>query len=311
MKASPSVVSAAQIRALRGFNRFYTQRIGMLAPYLGSDLSLTQVRVLYELGHRYDVTASELVRDLTLDAGYLSRTLRGFQTLGWLQRRPAPADARQTLLRLSPAGYAAFAPLQQQSRDEAARMLHRLTSAERSQLIDAMNKVRRLLEPGASAVQPATLREPAPGDLGWVVMQHGKIYAHEYGLNWEFEALVAKVAASWIENFRPARDRGWIAEIDGERVGSVFVLQKASTVAQLRLLLLTAAARGQGLGARLVDECIAFARSKDYRKLVLGTQSQLVAARALYQSRGFLLKESERARTYGQDLVHETWELRL
>ncbi|MCY7318642.1 MAG: bifunctional helix-turn-helix transcriptional regulator/GNAT family N-acetyltransferase [Ramlibacter sp.] len=311
MKAAFAPVSAAQVKALRGFNRFYTQRIGVLAPYLGSNLSLTDVRVLYELAHRQHPTATELGRDLLLDAGYLSRILRRFETQGWLARTPSPADARQSLLELTDAGHGAFAPLQQKSRDAAANLLASLAAPDRGRVIEAMNTVHRLLEPTAGPARTVVLRDPRAGDLGWVVMQHGEIYASESGYNWEFEGMVAEIVGGFIQNFKPAREKAWIAEIDGERVGAVFVVQKSATVAQLRLLVVTASARGQGLGGRLVDECIAFVRSKRYRKLVLWTNGHLDAARAIYQARGFLLTASEAVHAYGQSLVGETWELKL
>jgi DNA-binding MarR family transcriptional regulator/ribosomal protein S18 acetylase RimI-like enzyme len=306
-------VAPAQVKALRGFNRFYTQRIGVLDPYLGGELSLTEVRVLYELAHRDQPTASELGRDLALDAGYLSRILRRFEGRGWLSRVPSPADARQSLLKLTEAGYAAFAPLQQKSRDEAAALLAPLPAAQREKLIAAMSAMQQLLEPASRAAGTRTivLREPRPGDMGWVVMQHGEIYAREYGFTSEFEGLVAGIAAKYIEKFDPAWEKGWIAEIDGERAGSVFVVRRSATVAQLRLLILTPAARGHGLGGRLTDECIAFARAKGYRKLMLWTQSNLEAARAIYKSRGFEHVKSEPHDAYGQRLVSEIWELRL
>jgi DNA-binding MarR family transcriptional regulator/N-acetylglutamate synthase-like GNAT family acetyltransferase len=312
MVTTASPVSPAQIKALRGFNRFYTQRIGVLDPYLGGELSLTEVRVLYELAHRDQPTATELGRDLTLDTGYLSRILRRFEARGWLARVPSPADARQSLLQLTEAGHAAFAPLQQKSRDEAADLLATLPAASREKLIAAMGTVQQLLDPDLqAATRTVVLRDPRPGDMGWVVMQHGELYAREYGFTTEFEGLVAGIAAKYIERFDPAWEKGWIAEIDGERVGSVFVVRRSATVAKLRLLILTPAARGHGLGARLTDECIAFARSKGYRKLVLWTQSNLLAARAIYQSRGFRLVKSEPHNAYGQKLIAETWELKL
>jgi DNA-binding MarR family transcriptional regulator len=316
MKSHAAPVSAAQVKAVRGFNRFYTQRIGVLAPSLGSELTLTEVRVLYELAHRQQPTASELARELLLDAGYLSRILRRFEGNGWLARSPSPADARQSLLQLTESGHQAFAPLQQRSRDEAAALLEPLPQAGRKRVIEAMDVLHRLLDAADGAAPAAApvpvLRDPRPGDMGWVVMQHGEVYGQEDGFNWEFEGLVAEIAAGFIRNFRPAREKGWIAEIDGERVGAVFVVQKSPTVAQLRLLILTAAARGHGLGGRLVDECIAFARSRRYRKLVLWTNAHLQAARAIYQARGFVMTASEPFQGYGRnDLVGETWELRL
>jgi DNA-binding MarR family transcriptional regulator/N-acetylglutamate synthase-like GNAT family acetyltransferase len=270
------------------------------------------VRVLYELAHRDQPTATELGRELGFDAGYLSRILRRFEGRGWLERAPSPADARQSLLRLTEAGHAAFAPLQQRSRDEAAALLQSLPAARREQLVAALETVQRLLDDQpVAAPRTVLLRDPRPGDMGWVVEQHGALYAREYGYTTEFEALVADVAAGLIRTFDPAWEKGWIAEMDGERVGSVFVVRKSATVAQLRLLILAPAARGLGVGARLVDACIAFARDKGYRKLVLWTNGQLVAARAIYASRGFQLAHSEPLAAYGQQLVSETWELPL
>ncbi|MDM0034169.1 helix-turn-helix domain-containing GNAT family N-acetyltransferase [Variovorax sp. J22P271] len=304
----------AQVKAIRGFNRFYTRQIGVLDPYLDSEMSLTDVRVLYELAHRAEPVASEIGRDLHLDGGYLSRILRRFESQGWLQRQPHPRDARQSLLALTEAGHAAFAPLQQKSRDEARALLAPLPLAERRQLIDAMGTLQALLDPAArprARHQAAVLRDPAPGDIGWVVQQHGEIYAREYGWNSEFEALVADIAAQFLRKFQPAWERCWIAELDGERVGAVFVVRKSATTAQLRMLILSPKARGLGLGARLTDECIAFARAKGYKKMVLWTNSCLAAARGIYAARGFRLVKSEPYEGFGQPLVGENWELKL
>ena len=305
-------VPAAQVEAVRAFNRFYTRRVGVLDPYLGSDLSLTEVRVLYELAHRERPTAGELGRDLGLDAGYLSRILRRFETRGWVGRAPSSTDRRQTLLRLAAAGRRAFEPLQQRSRSEAAELLEPLAPAQRQELLDAMAQMQRVLEPQQPAAAPlVVLRDPRPGDLGWVVQQHGELYAREYRFNAEFEALVAEVAARYLKNFDPDREKGWIAEVDGERVGSVFVVRRSATVAQLRLLILTPGARGRGLGARLTDECIAFARAKGYRKMMLWTQSILLPARAIYRSRGFEIVKREPYAAFGCKLVSEVWERKL
>lgn len=312
MSSGKTSVSPAQIKAIRSFNRFYTQRIGVLAPYLGSEFSLTEVRVLYELAHRDQPTATELVRDLALDAGYLSRILRRFERQGWMARTPSPADARQSLLQLTEAGHQAFAPLQQRSRDEAAALLAPLARPAQQQLTQALGTVQRLLAPDAPpAPQSVVLREPQAGDMGWVVQQHGEVYAREYGWESTFEALVAEIVADYVRQHQPEWERCWIAEVDGERAGSVFVVRKSKTVAQLRLLILTPQARGLGLGARLTDECIAFARSKGYKKMVLWTNSCLDSARALYARRGFMLVKSETYTGFGKDLVGETWELRL
>jgi len=311
----PSTPTAhtAHVKAVRRFNRFYTQRIGVLDPYLGSEFSLTEVRVLYELAHRDQPTATELGRDLSLDAGYLSRILRRFESKSWLARVPSVADGRQSLLKLTETGHAVFAPLQQQSRDEAAALLAALAPGEQQKMVSAMTTVERLLAgPEApAATRTVILRDPQPGDMGWVVQQHGEVYAREYGWNSEFEALVADIAGKYLKNHQPDWEKCWVAEIDGERVGAVFVVRKSATVAQLRMLILTPAARGLGLGGRLTDECLAFARAKGYKKMVLWTNSLLEAARAIYAKRGFVLTKSEPHHSFGHDLVGETWELRL
>lgn len=306
-----TTVSRQHVKALRAFNRFYTQRIGVLRRYLDTDFTLTEVRVLYELAHRPPLTARELVRDLELDAGYLSRILRRFEQQGWLHREKAAHDGRQALLRLTEAGYATFAPLQQKSRDETAALLAAVPRPERPGLIEALARVQRLLQPAEAPPRRITLRAPGPGDLGWVVQAHGEIYAREYGFDSEFEALVAQIAAKFLREFDPESERGWIAEVDGERAGCVFLVRKSRTVAQLRLLILRPEARGLGLGGRLTDECIAFARGKGYRKIVLWTQSHLLAAREIYRSRGFSLAQSEPYAAFGQQMVSETWERKL
>lgn len=311
--STPPPVAARHIEAVRGFNRFYTQRIGVLDPYLGSELSLTEVRVLYELAHRDQPTASELGRGLALDPGYLSRILRRFENKGWLARVPSVADARQSLLALTPAGRKAFAPLQQKSSEEAAALLATLAPGAQQKLVNAMAAIEQLLAPVAepAPLRTVVLRDPQPGDMGWVVQQHGQIYAREYGWNSEFEALVADIAGKYLKNFRPDSEKCWMAELDGERIGAVFVARKSATVAQLRMLILTPEARGLGLGGRLTDECIEFARYKGYKKMQLWTNSCLDAARAIYAKRGFQLVKSEPYHGFGHALVGETWELRL
>lgn len=313
MSSTTPSVTDLHIKAIRGFNRFYTRRIGVLDSYLGSELSLTEVRVLYELAQRDQPTASELGHDLGLDAGYLSRILRRFEAREWLARISSPTDARQNLLALTTAGHKAFAPLQKKSCDEVAALLAPLAERDRQQLIDAMERVQGLLDPASPRNQTpvALLRDCQPGDLGWVVQQHGEIYAREYGWNSEFEALVADIVAKYLRNHQPQWERCWMAELQGERVGSVFVVRKSKTVAQLRMLILTPQARGLGLGARLTDECIAFARSRGYKKMTLWTNSCLEAARGIYAKRGFQRVKSEPYRGFGQDLLGETWELRL
>jgi len=309
-----TTVPASAVKAVRRFNRFMTRKVGVLDPYLGSNLSLTDVRVLYELAHREAPVASELARDLGLDGGYLSRVLRRFETSGWIERSASPQDARQNVLTLTPAGREAFEPLQQRSRDEAAALLAPLPPARQQQLVAAMERIEALLEPAnaaANTTRVAVLRDPVPGDIGWVVQQHGEIYWREYGWDSSFEALVADIAAQFVRKFQPAWERCWVAELDGERVGAVFVVRKSATTAQLRMLILSPKARGLGLGARLTDECIAFARAKGYKKMVLWTNSCLTAARGIYAKRGFKLVKSDPYEGFGQQLVGETWELKL
>ncbi|KRD18669.1 MarR family transcriptional regulator [Acidovorax sp. Root267] len=305
---------ASAVKAVRRFNRFLTRRVGVLDPYLGSNLSLTDVRVLYELAHREAPVASELARDLGLDGGYLSRILRRFETTGWITRSASARDARQSVLALTSLGRDVFEPLQQRSRDEAAALLAPLPPARQQELVDAMERIETLLDPtlaNLSGPRVAVLRDPVPGDIGWVVQQHGEIYWREYGWDSRFEALVADIAAQFVRKFQPAWERCWVAELDGERVGAVFVVRKSATTAQLRMLILSPKARGLGLGARLTDECIAFARAKGYKKMVLWTNSCLTAARGIYAKRGFKLAKSEPYEGFGQQLVGETWELKL
>lgn len=320
--------STTDVEALRAFNRFFTQRIGVLDPYLGSDLSLTEVRVLYELHHRdphkVGVSASELGLALGIDAAYLSRILRRFEQRAWVRRTPSVQDGRRFALHITAAGRRAFAPLQRRSQAQAAATLAPLAPTARRQALAHMAALQNLLSPGSSveAAAPAspslpivTLRDPQPGDMGWVVQQHAQLYAREFGWNRDFEALVADIVAGMIHKHDPAWERSWIAELDrGEGpqpVGSVFVVRKSATVAQLRLLLLTPPARGLGLGQRLTDTCIQFARDKGYRKLMLWTHANLVVARAIYAQRGFVLTRSEPYRAFGHDLVSEFWELKL
>lgn len=312
--AANTPVSPGAVKAVRRFNRFFTRRIGVLDPYLGSDLSLTDVRVLYELAHREAPVASELARELGLDGGYMSRILRRFEQAGWISRSTSAQDARQSVLALTAAGRAVFEPLQQRSRDEATALLAPLPPARQQEVVDAMERIETLLDPAPGAgVSPrmAVLRDPVPGDMGWVVQQHGEIYWREYGWDSRFEALVADIAAQFLRKFQPEWEKAWIAELDGERVGAVFVVRKSPTTAQLRMLILAPKARGLGLGARLTDECLAFARAKGYKKMVLWTNSCLTAARGIYTQRGFRLTKSEPYEGFGQHLVGETWELKL
>jgi DNA-binding MarR family transcriptional regulator/GNAT superfamily N-acetyltransferase len=302
----------ARVAAVRRFNRFYTKQIGLLHEgYLESPFSLTEVRVLYELAHREKPTATELGTELGLDAGYLSRVLRGFERRGLIHRQRSASDGRRTLLALTVKGRKAFAPLQARSHGEIGAMLRKRSTAEQQRMVEAMQTIENLLGAQPEPKAPYLLRPHHPGDMGWVVHRHGALYAQEYGWDERFEALVASIVAKFIERYDPRKERAWIAEKDGEIVGSVFLVKASTTVAQLRLLLVEPKARGLGIGARLVDECVRFARHAGYRKITLWTNSVLRAARRIYQAAGFRLVGKERHRSFGQDLVGETWELPL
>ena len=301
-----------RVAAVRRFNRFYTRQIGVLNEHLlRSAFSLAEVRVLYELARRERPTASEVGKDLGLDPGYLSRIVRGFERRGLVARERSAEDGRQSLLRLTKRGANAFAALDARSQDEIAAMLRPLSAAPQRRLVDAMRTIEGLLGAPVERNVPYVLRPHQPGDMGWVVHRHGVLYAQEYGWDERFEALVAEIVAEFIRRFDAKRERCWIAERDGEIVGSVFLVKKTKTVAKLRLLLVEPSARGLGIGNRLVDECVRFARQVGYRKMTLWTQSVLDAARHIYDRAGFRLVRTERHNSFGHDLVGETWELSL
>ena len=301
-----------RVATVRRFNRFYTKQIGLLHEgYLESSFSLAEARVLYELAHRDKPAATELAHELALDAGYLSRILRGFERRRLIRRTPSKADRRQSHLSLTERGRAAFAPLNVRSRADIGAMLDRLGPGEQRRLIEAMQTIEGFLGAPAESRAAYVLRPHQPGDMGWVVHRHGALYGQEYGWDEQFEALVAGVVAKFIQNFDPKRERCWIAEKDGEIVGSVFLVGASRTVAQLRLLLVEPKARGLGIGGHLVTECVRFARQVGYRKITLWTNSVLRAARRIYEAAGFRLVRKERHRSFGRDLIGETWELSL
>ena len=301
-----------RIAAIRRFNRFYTRKIGILdQSYLGSGLSLSEVRVLYELAFRDGPTASELGRDLGLDPGYLSRILRRFEESGWLERESSPLDARQTLLRLTADGEAAFAPLYHRSQEEIGALLRPLGADQQARLVEAIETIEALLGAEPEQAVPYLLRPHQPGDMGWVVQAHGRLYAEEYGWDETFEALVAEIVAKFVQGFEPKRERCWIAERQGENVGSAFLVRQSDEEAKLRLLIVEPKARGLGIGQRLVAECVRFARRSGYRKITLWTNDVLLAARHIYERAGFRLVASEPHHSFGHDLVGETWELAL
>ena len=304
--------SEESIGVVRQFNRFFTRQIGVLREgLLHSPYTLTEARILFELGHRDHLTASDLCRELGLDPGYLSRILARLEQQGLLEKVRPDNDGRQRLLRLTPQGSDAFALLDQRSRDEVSEMLNDLSDEEQQRLLKAMQTIEIVLTKGLKYSDPFFLRSHEPGDMGWVIHRHGVLYAQEYGWDEHFEALVAQIVADFINNYKPERERCWIAEMDGEIIGSVFVVQSSETVAKLRLLLVEPKARGLGLGTRLVEECIRFARRSGYRKLMLWTNSILVEARHIYEKTGFKLVAEEAHHSFGHDLIGETWELIL
>ena len=302
----------ARIEAVRRFNRFYTRRLDLLQDgRLYSPYSLAEARVLYELAHRDGLTASTLGGELGLDPGYLSRILRGFRRRGLVARSRSTADGRSSLLSLTAAGRKAFVPLAARSRRELGAMLDKLSDERQARLIAAMGAVESALGRAGAGKPAYLLRQHRPGDFGWIIGRHAALYAQEYGWDGSFEALVVEIAARFIRNYDPKSERCWIAEKDGVIVGSVMLVRKSKTAAKLRLLLVEPEARGLGIGARLVEECIRFARAAGYREITLWTNSILTAARHIYERAGFALVHSEPHRSFGHDLVGETWELSL
>jgi DNA-binding MarR family transcriptional regulator/predicted N-acetyltransferase YhbS len=299
---------AGVVEDVRGFNRFYTRVLGLLRPDLaGSAFGLTEARVLFELAHRDGIAVSELRRDLGIDAGYLSRIVSGFSTSGFVAREKSTADGRRQVVRLTDDGRRAFAELDQLQADAIATMLAPLDEGQRAELVTSMGRIRRTLgdEPRWRGL---VLRPPAPGDLGWVVERHGYRYAAEYGWDTTFEALVARIVADFAERDDNKREAAWIAELDGERVGCVFcTAADTKNTAQLRLLIVEPSARGAGVGTRLVDECLRFARRAGYRRITLWTNDVLVDARRIYERAGFRCDRREPHHSFGHDLIGEYW----
>lgn len=312
MVGMSSQPTGAHVARVRSFNRFYTRQIGALdRGFLDSEFSLTEVRVLYELRHRERTTATVLGAELALDAAYLSRILREFERKQLLAKTTSRADRRQTILKLTAKGRRVFDTIDARQHDVVAQMIEPLPNAARRQVVDSMERIERLLHPTPSAEPAYTLRDLRPGDIGWVVHRHGALYHQEYGWDERFEALVAEIVADFVKHRDPKRERCWIAEHQGEIVGSIFCVKKSATVAKLRLLYVEPSAREMGIGSRLVDECIRFARQAGYRKLILWTQSVLGAARRLYERAGFRLVAEEPHQSFGAKLVAQTWELDL
>jgi DNA-binding MarR family transcriptional regulator/GNAT superfamily N-acetyltransferase len=302
--------------AVRRFNRFYTRQIGVLRKnYLDSPYSLGEMRVLYEIAHRDARTASDIMRALDLDAGYLSRVLRDFEKKGLITRKPSAEDARQSQIALTARGAKTYAPYERRSQQNTGVMLDKLKPAEQARLVAAMDSIETLLageKPKASKNPQYILRAPKHGDFGWIVSRHARLYAQEYGWTEPFEGLCAQIVADFVNKYDPKCERCWIAELDGENVGTVMLVKDEKPgVARLRLLLVDPKGRGLGLGARLVDECVRFARTAGYKKITLWTHSILTAARRIYEKAGFRLTASEPRRTWSKDVVAEFWDLEL
>ncbi|HXK01507.1 MAG TPA: helix-turn-helix domain-containing GNAT family N-acetyltransferase [Verrucomicrobiae bacterium] len=303
---------AAEVDIVRDFNRFYTRQIGLLREgLLRTRFSLTEARVLYELGSRPGIRSTELIRELDLDPGYLSRLLKQFGKQGLLIRSTSKDDRRVTLLVLSPRGRREFLRLNARSHSEIAGMLTGMPLPERRKLVDSMTAIRRIVDTAARGEPAFVIRTHRPGDIGWVIARHGALYAEEYGWDGSFEGLVARIAGDFLRNFDERSERCWIAERNGEPIGSVFLVKQSKTAGKLRMLLVEPSARGMGVGSRLVEECIAFARQCGYRKLTLWTNDILHAARRIYQRAGFQLVREERHHSFGHDLVGQYWALRL
>jgi DNA-binding MarR family transcriptional regulator/GNAT superfamily N-acetyltransferase len=308
-----------RIAAIRRFSRFYTRHIGVLRKtFLESPYSLGEARILYEIASRRPTTASEVGRALDLDAGYLSRVLRDFEKRGLIERKVSARDARQSHLALSRRGRVAFAPLEHRSQSTAGDMLGKLAADDQARLVAAMRTIETLLggetgatERNAESGRGYTLRVPRPGDFGWVVKRHAELYAQEYGWTEPFEGLCAQIVADFANKQDPKRERCWIAEMDGENVGCIFLAKDSDAVARIRLLLVDPKARGLKLGARLVDECLRFARRAGYQKVTLWTHSVLTAARHIYQKAGFTLTRTDTHESWGKPVVSEYWDLEL
>jgi DNA-binding MarR family transcriptional regulator/GNAT superfamily N-acetyltransferase len=301
-----------RVGAVRRFNRLYTRRIGVLRDdFLNTSYSLAEARVLYELAHRKRSTATELAAELDLDHGYLSRILRGFGERGFVTKTASPNDRRQSLLSITAKGRMAFTPIDQRSQNEIAGMIGKLSRADQDRLIGAMRTIENVLGETPASELPYLLRPARPGDMGWIVSRHGALYGEEHGWDERLEALTAEIVAAFIRNYDPRRERCWIAERDGENVGCVLLVKDTEEIARLRLLLVDPKARGLGIGARLVDETLRFAREARYRKVTLWTHSVLTAARHIYERAGFRLVATQEHDEFGKTLVGETWDLEL
>lgn len=301
----------SDIAAVRRFSRFYTRRIGVLnEALLGSAFTLPEGRVVYEIsrGDAATSSASALADFLGLDRGYLSRLIKGLEERGFLARSADPKDARRSILTLTPKGESEAATINERSRREVAALVLPLTGPERRRLVSALGAAESLLDRAPGVRPEVTLRDVRPGDIGWVVHRHGVLYSEEYGWDRTFEALVARVGAEFIEKFDPKRERGFMAEVNGAIVGSVFLVKSSDTLAKLRLLFVEPEVRGLGVGRKLVEACLEQARAVGYTRITLWTNDVLTAARKIYVAQGFELVSSEPHQSFGKSLVSETWE---
>ena len=300
-----------QVGAVRAFTRFYTRASGVLDEgLLDSPYSLTEARLIFELGQgdRFDLTG--LRRDLGVNPGYMSRIVARFESDGLIERSRSEQDGRKQILWLTSRGRGVYQTLDQRSAEQTEHLLSGLSDRERRELVESMSTIQRLL--GGSTDNPnrmVVVRSPRPGDYGWVIQRHGEIYRDEYGWDLSFEALVAGIIADFAQTHDPIRESAWIAEVDGERAGCVFCVSKDEETAQLRTLLVEPHARGLGIGSLLVNECIAFARGAEYSRVVLWTNDILDSARRIYEAVGFRLVEEEQHHSFGHELVGQYWEL--
>jgi DNA-binding MarR family transcriptional regulator/GNAT superfamily N-acetyltransferase len=305
----------ARIDAVRRFNRYYTRQIGVLRKrFLDSPYSLSEARILHEIATKNAPTASDIAKSLDLDAGYLSRVLRNFEKRGLIRRRTSAEDGRQSHLTLTPRGKKSYRPLDARSQRDTAAMLTKLKAGDQTRLIAAMAAIETLLEGQNQAPAPQgqyILRPPRPGDFGWIVRRNAELYAQDYGWREPFEGVCAQIVADFVNKYDASRERAWIAELDDENVGAVMLANDGGGVARFRLLFVEPKARGLGIGARLVDEAIRFARAAGYRKITLWTHSALTGARHIYQKAGFKLMRSEEHQSWGQPVVSEHWDLEL
>lgn len=302
----------ASIAAVRTFNRTWTEVLGLLdRDLLQTEHSLSESRVLFELAQHDSMDRAELLARLGIDPSFLTRILRRLESQGLVSSTASSDDGRALVLALTREGREAYSVLDQRSTEQVRRLLEPLTTDQVSTVTESMTVISRLIAPHPEQGATVTLRRLEPGDLGWVVQRHGALYADEYGWDTDFEALVAKIVSDYRQDFAPGRENAWIAELDGARAGCIFCCQRDRDTAQLRILLVEPWARGHGIGSRLVDECVAFARSAGYSRMMLWTNDVLVSARRIYEAVGFGLVEEEHHHSFGHDLVGQNWELEL